>query len=374
MAEYTENLKLFKYDPITDAKQVFSISDALNYNWDILDKNGAGGWNLFDTKITDHVLTGDKAVGWALQGSLVTNTYSDAVSKIKELYSTGTETTYREITCKKSTDGRYIADITQKTAIDNLYTQTGIADFYVLDNDNNSFYLPKTKWFYQFTDNVNNLNNYNEPGLPDIEGTCNGAIEDAGKVYTGAFYDPGNGGRGGNGQFTDAGLGIKASLYNQIYGKSNTVQPASSNKLLYYNVGATLVNSGEINAAQLSVDVQNAVNLVDNKANKDFSNCTKPYITEEIIDGFNWIRKWSNGTLEQGGYSSQSNVTITLNISYKDPNYLVFTGKRNLDNSGANSRILAVYNITSTNFYVTGNYNNGTNTDAPFFWWCTGQI
>ena len=113
MAEYTENLKLFKYDPIMDAKQVFSITDALNYNWDILDKNGAGGWNLFDTKITDHVLTGDEAVGWALQGSLITNTYSDAVSKIKELYSTGTETTYREITCKKSTDGRYIADITQ---------------------------------------------------------------------------------------------------------------------------------------------------------------------------------------------------------------------------------------------------------------------
>lgn len=42
MAEYTKNLKLFKYDPITDAKQVFSISDALNYNWDILDEKASG--------------------------------------------------------------------------------------------------------------------------------------------------------------------------------------------------------------------------------------------------------------------------------------------------------------------------------------------
>ena len=36
--EYTENLKLFKYNPETDGKQVFSIDQALNYNWDILDK------------------------------------------------------------------------------------------------------------------------------------------------------------------------------------------------------------------------------------------------------------------------------------------------------------------------------------------------
>ena len=35
----TENLKLNKYDPITDAKQPFSISDGLNANWDVIDEN-----------------------------------------------------------------------------------------------------------------------------------------------------------------------------------------------------------------------------------------------------------------------------------------------------------------------------------------------
>ena len=526
MAEYTENLKLFKYDPITDAKQVFSISDALNYNWDILDKNGAGGWNLFDTKITDHVLTGDEAIGWALQGSLVTNTYSDAVSLVKTQYNEATNKIYKETTdlvfptmtsnsCdfatvstssndtnawqlingvtykqigswtsywfnvaysssvfmteykikadskgsaeypsswtlqasnngeswdiidtqtsqtftlgqektfpisvtqaysqyrlvfsagqgangelgklsftayrvdmefnyKQHTNGRLFADISQKTDIDKYYEKYGIAEYYILDNTNNQFYLPKTKYFWQFTDDTSLVNNYNKAGLPNITGGVKvggiGSQPIALQNATGAFTLTESGRymtRSENGGNAPSRFELNASLSNEIYGNSETVQPASSNKLLYYNVGATLVNSGEIDAAQLSVDVQNAVNLVDNKANKDFSNCTKPYITEEIIDGYNWIRKWSNGTLEQGGYSSQSNVTITLNISYKDPNYLVFTGKRNLDNSGANSRILAVYNITSTNFYVTGNYNNGTGTDAPFFWWCTGQI
>ena len=38
MPEYTDNLKLFKYNTATDGKEVFSINEAMNYNWDILDK------------------------------------------------------------------------------------------------------------------------------------------------------------------------------------------------------------------------------------------------------------------------------------------------------------------------------------------------
>ena len=34
---YTSNLNLFKYDTITDQKQVFSIDTALNENWDKID-------------------------------------------------------------------------------------------------------------------------------------------------------------------------------------------------------------------------------------------------------------------------------------------------------------------------------------------------
>lgn len=38
MANYTENLGLFKYDVITDENVPFSITNALNNNWDILDE------------------------------------------------------------------------------------------------------------------------------------------------------------------------------------------------------------------------------------------------------------------------------------------------------------------------------------------------
>ena len=78
MSEKTKNLGLFKYIPETDGKQVFSIVEALNNNWDILDEKGAGsGFNLFDTKLVDHVLEEKEAEGWALQGTYV---YKDAIA------------------------------------------------------------------------------------------------------------------------------------------------------------------------------------------------------------------------------------------------------------------------------------------------------
>jgi len=37
MSEYTPNLNLFKYNTSTDGKEIFSITQALNRNWDIID-------------------------------------------------------------------------------------------------------------------------------------------------------------------------------------------------------------------------------------------------------------------------------------------------------------------------------------------------
>ena len=363
MAEYTENLKLFKYDPITDAKQVFSISDALNYNWDILDKNGAGGWNLFDTKITDHILTGDEALGWALQGSLVTMTYPDAVNRIKELYTAGTDTTYRGISCKKTTDGRYIADISQKTAIDTVYSETGIADFYILDSTNNQFYLPRNKYFMQLTDSPTLLNNYNEAGLPNITGkTGNLNINGYDQNFEGALFGSDLNGKSaaGSGNYGTR-INIDASRSSSVYGNSDTVQPPSSNKLLYYKVGHTVTNSGSIDVANVLSDI----NLLEtNKADKDLSNCTKPYVTETYKNGASWYRVWSDGWCEQGGYCG-SNGDYTFLKTFKDTNYTVSacTG-----NDAGNSYAPVWNNKRTDKIYF---YRGGTH---DFDWQVAGYI
>ena len=163
---YAEQSQLFR-DEAQEAINTMSIKadvDLSNITEEakqVIKENSISGFNLFDTKVSDHILQGDEAVGWLLQGSLVTMVYPDAVNKIKELYEGGTDTTYRGIDCKLSTDGRYIADIGVKDSVDSLFNTTGVADFYILDSTNNQFYLPKSKWFHQFTLDTSLVNQYN---------------------------------------------------------------------------------------------------------------------------------------------------------------------------------------------------------------------
>ena len=265
MSSKTKNLGLFKYDTKTDGKQVFSIDQALNENWDIIDeKCAAGGFNLFDTKITDHVLTGDESVGWALQGSLITNTYPDAVSKIKQEYEEGTTETLEDddisFPYKKHSNGHHIVDISNKTEVDNYYNKYGICDFYILDSTNNRFYLPKTKWFWQFTDNIDEINNMCKPGLPNITGSTqcyfqtntsnnlagNGCIS----ITEGEKTSPSNGTAGWGKR-----INIDASSSSFIYGNSDTVQPPASKKFIYYKVGNTVINESQIDVGNVLSDL-----------------------------------------------------------------------------------------------------------------------
>ena len=302
------------------------------------------GFSLFDTKLTDRILTGDEALGWALQGSLVTMTYPDAVNRIKELYTAGTDTTYRGISCKKTTDGRYIADISQKTAIDTLYSKTGIADFYILDSANNQFYLPKNKWFMQLTADTDTLNQYNESALPNITGSFNATeLHDGEAVGYGAFIAGGSDTKGTPQSAADAsqsGFSFDASRSSSVYKTGQKyVQPPSSNKLLYYKVGHTVTNSGSIDVANVLSDI----NLLEtNKADKDLSNCTKPYVTETYQNGASWYRVWSDGWCEQGGLlpsvTSRQDVTVTFLKTFSNTNYNIFKNVATDDDSGTSFR------------------------------------
>lgn len=230
----------------------------LKYN-----NNNGGGFNLFDTKVTDHILTGDELVGWALQGSMITKTYPDAIEKIKELYNDGLEIEYRGVACRRSIDGRYIADIAQKEAVDEVFEKTGIADFYILDSVNEYVYLPRNKWFAQYTLETDLLNNFNAPGLPNLDG--NSTIYMLGDEPLSGCFKHGHSNSGWSlGQRTssaDTYLNLDASVSNSLYGKSDTVQISSSNKLLYYKVGNVVNNDSSIDVSQMITDLQTKLNL-----------------------------------------------------------------------------------------------------------------
>ena len=224
----------------TDNPTVSGVStcdtDILNECLMHLKYNNSNGLPLFFMLTTDRALTGDEGLGWALQGSYVTMTYPDAVNMIISEYNSGVSATYRGISCKRSAGGRYIADISKKEDVDELDTTSGIADIYVVDRTNKAFYLPKTKWFYQYTNDLNNVNKYNEPGLPNHQHSpiyLTGSNADLGDP--GTCYMTNNSQQNGVQTSTNSRTGNVSN--NNLYGKSSTVQPPSSNKFIYYKVG-----------------------------------------------------------------------------------------------------------------------------------------
>lgn len=225
------------------------------------------GFKLFDIKITDRKLVGVESVGWMLQGGLVTMAYPDAVNQIIQEFDEGATVSYRGISCVQALNGHYVADIAQKDAIDKLFSQTGIADFYILDKANQQFYLPRNNWFMQFSTNDSSINQFKEAGLPNIKGSIwprfNAGTTLWNDSASGAFYTTKTGSaeqRGDGGAVSKpAGLGFEAKRSSAVYGKSSTVQPQASTKLLYYKVGniTTDVNQILIDAQKFLEDSSN---------------------------------------------------------------------------------------------------------------------
>ena len=316
----------------------------LKYN-----NNNGGGFNLFDTKVTDHILTGDELVGWALQGSMITKTYPDAIEKIKELYNDGLEIEYRGVACRRSIDGRYIADIAQKEAVDEVFEKTGVADFYILDSVNEYVYLPRNKWFAQYTLETDLLNNFNAPGLPNLDG--NSTIYMLGDEPLSGCFKHGHSNSGWSlGQRTssaDTYLNLDASVSNSLYGKSDTVQISSSNKLLYYKVGNVVNNDSSIDVSQMITDLQTKLNL-------DLQNATaagKSFIGSQAMPSGTYI----DLTLGESG------------DTYTAPadGYYYFFGRANVNNSFyvslKNTKTLMSSSITTRN----PSTNDGNNVFLP---------
>lgn len=301
----------------------------------------SASFSLFDTKLSDHVLEGDEAVGWALQGSLVTNTYPAAVNAIKTAYASGTDETFTlgDITFpyKKAQNGWQIADIAQKDNVDALFTQTGVAKFYVLDSANNQFYLPRENWFQQLTTDPDKVNQYNEAGLPNIEGilssewpiftSAKGALK---IINTASPYKIAEA-RSGSGM---SQFGIDASLSSSIYNNSDTVQPPSSNWLLYYVVGNTITNESEI-------DVGNVLSDLQLKADTDLANVTAAAQNFKDMSVGWGIPDYASGVTIPSGYTAPTDGWIyAISSANSHDNYsLLYVDEIKVGNAQGGSTI-----------------------------------
>ena len=289
MSEYTPNLNLFKYNPSTDGKEVFSINQALNYNWDILDNLGSGR-NIGEIVASTIPLT--DAGLHLLDGSLIQGDgiYSDFVDYIANLYTDNPDANY----------------FTDETTWQNSISQYGVCGKFVYDSLAHTVRLPKVTGIIEGTTDLTALGDLVEAGLPNITGALWGG-RNTSSAYTEAFHMTGSSSsktsRADWGENLNSAVNFNASRSSSIYGNSTTVQPQTI-KVLYYIVIATSTKT------DIQVDIDEIATDLNGKADVDLTNVpsSKGILTESYVNGTSWYRVYSDGWCEQGGTN-----TLTAN-------------------------------------------------------------
>jgi len=72
-------------------------------------------------------------------------------------------------------------------------------------------------------------------------------------------------------------------------------------------------------------------------------------VIETYNNGLSWYRKWSDGWVEQGGYNTGVNISVTLLIPFINTNYTIVgvgVSATNLDGT------YSIYGKTATLFYI----------------------
>lgn len=193
-------------------------------------------------------------------------------------------------TAAKNANGHIFYDIAGKEVVDDWFDTYGIADFYGVDKENERIFLPRNNKFFQFTTDTTKVNDMVEAGLPNIEGTMSGDISEGSatgalkitNAYNGSMW-------AGSVPVTRMrNWSFDASLSSPIYGKSDTVQPPSSLKLLYYVVGNTNVQSAATDIVDVTTTENDTLPLFYNFYAKD----------EDMADAVSFVK--STGTFFGG--------------------------------------------------------------------------
>ena len=214
---------------------------------------------------------------------------------------------------------------------------TGSCGKFVLNEEDRTLRLPKITTFIQGLSDLTNIGKAIEAGLPNITGTLDQGDCQFGTYNfsaTGSFYNEPtssnymfgrmNGSENkGKVVYFDASKGetkIDGTVRNDVYGKSNTVQPASVT-YPYYIVLAT------VKQTDIEVNIDNIVNDLNNKVDK---NSLGIQIKDDYVNGTSGYRIWNNGYCEQwgntGAIADYALVNVTLLKAYRDTNYNITTG------------------------------------------------
>lgn len=297
----------------------------LNENWDILDRVGGAQLPLLAAIDLDYKLSGDAAIGWALQGSTLSgNTYTSLWSAMKTAYDRSTasnETHYNKTYSVKIdtvTGWRFVTADVYNSALTSFGDSLG----HVLDTNAKIIRLRANWYTYDLpTQDTRYIGNIWDETLPNIKGALASIGNTRGNVNTSseAFYITANfrgqyGGGGGRAEGEESDILFNANRSNHAYTgvspykDSAMVRPQSKSLLRYYKVGNTITNVENIDVGTILSSISDMVHA------SEFVE-TKRIVTATWRSGKNWYVKYSDGWIEQGGQFTMPNTTYDLTFN-----------------------------------------------------------
>ena len=292
-----------------------------------------------------------------LDGSLISGSgsYADFVSYIASIYD--------------ASANYFCSESDWQTSVTNY----GVCGKFVYDSTNNTVRLPKINGFTEGTDSNSTLGDLTEAGLPNVTGSF-GRVASANNVVSGAFSSSGTEKHGGSGSsLTYYGYSFDASVSNNIYGNSETVQPQSI-KVLYYIVVANSTKT------DIEIDIDNIATDLNNKADKDFVNINQTakntVINTIMPDYANGISYTYTTAHTDQTYTMPNDGTLHYTLSsYNSNNYPAYIKVNGytvdyMGSSGSSTAQVAMGNINvNKNDIITVNsyYTNDHLTKITFF-------
>ena len=229
--------------------------------------------HLLDFKWTDCIMND---VSWLRadtfswqSGDVYTSAYNHLVADLSgttaETETIGSYT----VTFYRADDGHKICLADQETTVLNIYNESGIAWYYIVDTVNTQFKLPRTK--FGFEGLRNNVGDKIDESLPNIRGGFISIAYPAG--YSGAFYQSsqatGQGAWGSSG-FYDSGTSLDASRSSSTYQNNAPVQERATQMYLYFYVGdytqSAIEQTAGLNAGLFNGKADVSLNNINNTA------------------------------------------------------------------------------------------------------------
>ena len=277
---------------------------------------------------------------------------------------------------KIAPDGHRIVDHANEGIVQNIYGESGVAWYYILDTVNERFKLPRTK--HGLSGLRDNVGEYIAPGAPNITGTTNGGSY--GSMRSGNPSTPSVSGcftgtisRGLAGENTNYGMHVNfdASKSNSIYGASDTIQPPSTQQYLYFYLGqfpvSALVNP-DIAATKANTNGDNFNSTGRNIANwsSNVTNCITQIpqdIKLELNNGVLTLKAGSKVYVPNGFESDGTTPHFEIIIMQSD--------LQNQTISTANTSFIR-YNYTTGNLFCdwpTSSFSSGTSVPSGYNGW-----